>query len=88
MNARSESRSAGHPSGARQHLDSFLGGGRVAPDARRDPRLIALLLPPALYAALAMTSQINIGIRHILPLYPFLTIAAAVAVIVPASTSL
>ena len=45
--------------------------------ARRDPRLIALLLPPALYTALAMTSQINIGIRHLLPIYPFLFILVA-----------
>ena len=47
--------------------------------ARRDPRLIPLLLPPALYASLAMTSQINIGIRHLLPIYPFLFILAAAA---------
>jgi 4-amino-4-deoxy-L-arabinose transferase-like glycosyltransferase len=38
------------------------------------------LVPLALLAA-SMTSRINIGVRHILPVYPLLTIAAAVAVV-------
>jgi hypothetical protein len=33
--------------------------------------------PPALYAAVAMTSGINIGLRHILPIFPFVLIVAA-----------
>jgi Dolichyl-phosphate-mannose-protein mannosyltransferase len=33
-----------------------------------------LLLPLALYAALTMSSNINIGIRHFLPVFPFLFI--------------
>ncbi len=37
---------------------------------------------PLALLAVAMTSRINIGVRHVLPIYPFLTIAAAVATIV------
>ena len=40
---------------------------------RRVPLVAAgLALPPALYFAFSMTSGINLGMRHILPLYPFL----------------
>jgi 4-amino-4-deoxy-L-arabinose transferase-like glycosyltransferase len=38
---------------------------------RRDWRFVALLLPLALFIALALNSRINIGIRHFLPAYPF-----------------
>ncbi|MEP7364027.1 MAG: glycosyltransferase family 39 protein, partial [Acidobacteriota bacterium] len=42
---------------------------------------LALLAYPAFYFALSMKGQINIGVRHLLPIYPFLfaLIAAAVA---------
>ena len=40
-----------------------------------------LALVPVALLAVSMTSHINIGVRHILPIYPFLTIAAAVAVV-------
>lgn len=43
---------------------------------KRDKRFVWLLVPIAIYAALSMTSHINIGIRHFLPVYPFLFIAA------------
>jgi hypothetical protein len=43
---------------------------------RRDKRILWLLIPIAIYAVLSMTSHINIGIRHFLPVYPFLFIAA------------
>lgn len=43
---------------------------------RRDQRVLWLLIPLAIYAALSMSSHINIGIRHFLPVYPFLFIAA------------
>jgi 4-amino-4-deoxy-L-arabinose transferase-like glycosyltransferase len=36
-----------------------------------------LLIPPALFLGVNLTSAINIGIRHILPIYPFLILAAA-----------
>ncbi len=38
-------------------------------------------IAPAMLAS-AMTTRINIGVRHILPMYPLLAIAAAVAVVV------
>ena len=40
----------------------------------RDWRMPALLVPIAIYSLLAMTSRINIGVRHILPVFPFLFI--------------
>lgn len=41
---------------------------------KRDRRVLVLLVPVGLYAAIALTSHINIGIRHFLPVYPFLFI--------------
>jgi len=40
--------------------------------AKRDYRFLTLLLPIALYLAVSMTGHINIGVRHILPVFPFL----------------
>lgn len=42
----------------------------------RDWRFLWLLIPVVLYAAVAMSSNLNIGIRHLLPAYPFLFIGA------------
>ncbi|HEY1339187.1 MAG TPA: glycosyltransferase family 39 protein, partial [Bryobacteraceae bacterium] len=42
-------------------------------------RMFGLLFPPVLYFVVSMTSGINIGVRHILPVYPFLYVAAAAA---------
>jgi 4-amino-4-deoxy-L-arabinose transferase-like glycosyltransferase len=42
---------------------------------RRDWRFLWLIGPVAIYAALSMSSRINIGIRHFLPVYPFFFIA-------------
>ena len=39
-----------------------------------------LIIPPAIYLAMSMSSQINIGLRHVLPVYPFLFIAISAAV--------
>jgi hypothetical protein len=39
--------------------------------------LLYALLPPALYLALAMSSHLNIGVRHLLPMFPFVAIAGA-----------
>ena len=36
-----------------------------------------LTVPPVLYLAVAMSSRMNIGMRHILPMYPFLTVLIA-----------
>ncbi len=43
-------------------------------------------LPPALYFASSVASNINLGIRHLLPVYPFLYVvgAAALAAVLPA----
>jgi hypothetical protein len=51
--------------------------GPVRPDAPR-PRAF-VLLPVAVYLACAMASEINLGVRHILPVYPFVLCLAAVA---------
>jgi hypothetical protein len=39
-----------------------------------------IALPIALYLSVAMTTRINIGLRHVLPIYPFLILLAAAAV--------
>jgi hypothetical protein len=43
--------------------------------AKRDLRFLWLLGPVALYLVVAMHSHLNIGIRHVLPVFPFLLIA-------------
>jgi len=42
---------------------------------RRDWRFLWLVVPVGIYLAISLTSHINIGIRHFLPVYPFLFIA-------------
>jgi hypothetical protein len=44
---------------------------------KRDKRFLWLLIPVGVYAAISMTSHINIGIRHFLPVYPFLFVLGA-----------
>jgi hypothetical protein len=44
---------------------------------RREMRF--LVIPPTLYLSVAMTSGINYGVRHLLPIYPFLIVAASFA---------
>jgi hypothetical protein len=44
---------------------------------RHDGQLLFLLAPIAAYAAICLTSRINIGIRHFLPVYPFLFVLGA-----------
>ncbi len=39
--------------------------------------VLFLVIPPVLYFALSLTSGLNIGVRHILPVYPFLIVLAA-----------
>jgi 4-amino-4-deoxy-L-arabinose transferase-like glycosyltransferase len=43
--------------------------------------MMFLLVPPILFFAVALTSEMNIGVRHILPVYPFFIVAAAVGAI-------
>jgi hypothetical protein len=38
----------------------------------REKKLITLLLPAAIYLAVSMSSSINIGVRHLAPVFPFL----------------
>lgn len=42
---------------------------------------LAFLAPPAVYFAVCITSHINIGIRHLLPVYPFLYVLSAAALV-------
>lgn len=42
---------------------------------KRDWRFLWLVVPVGIYLAISLTSHINIGIRHFLPVYPFLFIA-------------
>lgn len=42
----------------------------------REWRFLALLVPIVVYTLLSVTSRINIGIRHFLPIFPFLFILA------------
>jgi hypothetical protein len=42
------------------------------------PMALGLTLPPVLFFAFSMTSSINLGMRHILPVYPFLYVGLAV----------
>ncbi len=46
---------------------------------KRDWRMFALIILPAVILGLAMTSNINIGLRHILALYPLLSIVGGYA---------
>jgi hypothetical protein len=41
------------------------------------PMVLGLAVPPVLYFVFSMTSGINIGMRHILPVYPFLYVGVA-----------
>jgi hypothetical protein len=65
-------------------LAVFVGRRRPANAAARTPfgwwTLTCLGLPVCVYLASAMTTNLNLGLRHILPLYPFLFVALGVAV--------
>jgi tetratricopeptide (TPR) repeat protein len=43
--------------------------------------MMFLLAPPVLFFAVALSSGMNIGVRHILPIYPFFIVAAAAGAI-------
>jgi hypothetical protein len=42
--------------------------------------LICLTAPPAFYALLAITGSLNLGLRHILPVYPFIFLGVGIAI--------
>jgi hypothetical protein len=48
---------------------------------QRTAEAIAIVFAPVAIMAIAMTSSINIGVRHVLAMYPFLSIAASFAVL-------
>ncbi len=54
-------------------------GASVLRVRRRWPRLqtVALVAAPALYLVLAMKSHVNLGVRHVMPVLPFLVMVAA-----------
>jgi len=53
-------------------------------DFRKMPIMaIGLILAPVLYFAVSMSSGINIGMRHILPVYPFLYVGLAAMLSAP-----
>ena len=58
--------------------------GRDQPNARASLTGIdlwgfaCLLIPPALYGLTALTASLNLGLRHVLPVYPFIFVATGV----------
>lgn len=57
-------------------LASLLTGNLFQPKTRRE--LFFFALPSVTYLAFSMTSGLNLGVRHILPVYPFLLVLTAV----------
>jgi 4-amino-4-deoxy-L-arabinose transferase-like glycosyltransferase len=53
--------------------------GRRDKDERRRGARVFLWVPVAIYLAATLTRHMNIGHRHLLPIYPFLFVAAGVA---------
>ena len=60
----------------------FLGGVTLAFVGRNRPISdeLFILVPPAVYMILAMVTRLNIGVRHILPIYPFVLLIAGKAI--------
>ena len=55
----------------------FVIGTFGAVQRRSSPFGSFLLVPIAMFLAVAMTSHLNIGLRHVLPIYPFIVVLAA-----------
>jgi hypothetical protein len=53
--------------------------GAALQDKQFRREMFFLMIPPAIYLAVAMSSGINYGVRHILPIYPFLIILVSFA---------
>jgi 4-amino-4-deoxy-L-arabinose transferase-like glycosyltransferase len=53
--------------------------GIIAVTRKRRPELTLLAIPVLVYFAFTLTSSFNIGIRHLLPIYPFLCAFMAIA---------
>jgi Dolichyl-phosphate-mannose-protein mannosyltransferase len=50
---------------------------RILRGTERRREVLFLMIPPAIYLAASMTSGLNVGVRHVLPVYPFLLLLAA-----------
>ena len=57
--------------------------GLLFPCFNREKRreMMFLLVPPLLFLAVSLTSKLNIGVRHILPVYGFFIVASAVGAV-------
>jgi hypothetical protein len=60
-------------------LRRFAGRNQASNEESADLELLTLTIFPAIYLAFALISHINIGVRHVLPLYPFLLLYAGAA---------
>jgi hypothetical protein len=56
----------------------LLGRARPKFDSPHAWAIATLLLPPAIYMAIAMRTNLNLGLRHVLPVYPFIFVALGV----------
>jgi 4-amino-4-deoxy-L-arabinose transferase-like glycosyltransferase len=54
---------------------ALLSGALWRKEFRREA--LFLLIPPALYLSVAMRARVNYGVRHLLPVYPFLIVLVA-----------
>lgn len=65
-------------------LIALIVGAKALPKVLREPSArraaVALIVPAAVYAAATMTADINIGLRHAFPIYPFVFIAMGLAI--------
>jgi hypothetical protein len=59
-------------------LALLLLAGILAVTQTKNPRVSLLAIPALVYFAFAIAGSFNIGIRHLLPVYPFLCAAAAI----------
>jgi hypothetical protein len=58
-------------------LPLVIGGAVVARRLRAGREVMFLAVPPLLYFLVAMSSRMNIGVRHILPVYAFVAVLGA-----------
>jgi Dolichyl-phosphate-mannose-protein mannosyltransferase len=55
-------------------------GGALCVKTHKRPGIAFVIVPIAIYLGWSMTVRINIGVRHVLPIYPFLIMLAALAI--------
>jgi hypothetical protein len=59
----------------------------IAARVKRVREVIFLVIPPAVFFGISMASSLNIGVRHIFPVFPFLILIAGVTAVSLASRS-